>query len=358
MESHVMSTPLTAGRGALVSMQRRLRAPWADSALKLALIGIGAVLVWRLQDVFLLLFFAVLIATVLRGMADKLAAWLHTSPRLMLPIVAILLTAAAFGIGFWIAPRIAGQANDFFTRLTTQLQTLRDQYGNTPVGHALTHRLTNSDGLEKEVSTYAFSIAGSTMTIVGSLFVVVVMSLYLAESARMYLDGAVRLFPPAHRDLVCRVCEEIAHDLRRWLLGQAVDMLTVGGLAAIGLYLVGVPVPFALALLAGLLTIVPYFGTIAAAIPGVLVGLTESWMAALWVIIIFVGCHIIEGYVVSPLVQGRMVRMPPAIIIGSMTVAAALFGPLGIILGTPLAVVALVLVRRVYMEHFLGESPD
>ncbi|HQT76970.1 MAG: hypothetical protein B7Z80_27055 [Rhodospirillales bacterium 20-64-7] len=353
-----MTAPLSVGRSALVSMQRRLRTPWADGAVRLALIGIATVLVWRLHDVLLLLFFAVLIATVLRGIADKLAEWLHTSPRLMLPVVAILLTAVTLALGFWIGPRIAGQANDFYSRLTTQLHTLRDQYGNTPVGHALTHHLTNTGGLEKDVSTYAFSLASSTMTTITSLFVVVVMSLYLAESARMYLDGAVRLFPPRHRSLVRQVCEEIAHDLRRWLLGQAVDMLTVGGLAAIGLYLVGVPVPFALAILAGLLTIVPYFGALAAAIPGVLVAMTQSWMAALWVIVIFLGCHIIEGYVVSPLVQGRMVRMPPAIIIGSLTVAATLFGPLGIVLGTPLAVVALVVVRRVYMEHVLGDPPD
>jgi predicted PurR-regulated permease PerM len=174
----------------------------------------------------------------------------------------------------------------------------------------------------------------------------------------MYLDGTVRLFPPRHRPLARTVLEEIGHDLRRWLLGQFVDMVTVGGLSAIGLYFLGVPVPFALAVLAGLFTIVPYFGALAAGIPGVLVAMTQSWMAALWVILIFLGCHIIEGYIVSPLVQGRLVRMPPAVIIGSMTVAATLFGPLGIVLGTPLAVMALVLVRRVYLEHILGDSRE
>jgi predicted PurR-regulated permease PerM len=184
------------------------------------------------------------------------------------------------------------------------------------------------------------------------------MALYLAEAAETYLHGAVRLMPPAHRPLTRAVLQEMAYDLRRWMLGQSIDMLAVGGLTAVGLYFLGVPVPFALAVLAGLLTIVPYFGALAAGIPGVLVALTQSWMAAVWVVLIFVGCHAIEGYIIAPLVQHRLVRMPPAVVIGALVAASALFGPVGIILGTPLAVVTLVLVRRVYLEHMLGDPVE
>ena len=326
--------------------------------VKLALIAVACILLWQLLDVLLLLFFAVLIATMLRGAADALASWLHASPRLMLAIVTLVMTTAIVVVAYWIGPAVAGQASDFFNRLTSQLQYLRNHFGNTMVVHALTTHLTNPSGLEKEAGTYAFSIASTTLSTLGSLFAVLVMSLYLAEASEMYLNGTVRLVPPAHRPLARAVLLEMAHDLRRWLLGQSVDMLTVGGLSAIGLYCLGVPVPFALATLAGLLTIVPYFGALAAGIPGVLVALTQSWKAALWVVLIFLGCHIIEGYVVSPLVQRRMVHMPPAVIIGALVVASALFGPIGIVLGTPLAVVTLVLVRRVYLEHILGDTEE
>lgn len=342
----------TAGRGIST---HHWAVPWSSGAATLAAIGIAAVLVWKLAYVLLLLFCAALIATILRGLADKLAEKLHASPRQMLAVVAIGLTILICGTIYWIGPRVAGQASDLFSRLATELQQFRDQYGNTPIGHALSSRLANPAGLENKAGTYAFSIASSTLTIVTDLFVVVVMSLYLALAARMYLDGTVRLFPQRHRALARSVLEEMAHALRRWLLGQAIDMVAVGGLSAVGLYFLGVPVPFALALLAGLLTIVPYFGAIAAGVPGVLVALTQSWEAAVWVVLIFLCCHMIEGYIIAPIVQRRMVEMPPAVVLGSMTIAAALFGPMGIVLGTPLAVVAMILVRRVYIEYILRD---
>lgn len=331
------------------------RLAWLDGAVKLALIGIGVVLVWQLLDVLLLLFLAVLIAVILRGISDALASRFGSSPRLMLALVTIALTLVTAAAAYWIGPALAGQATDFLHRLTSQLDSLRSEYGNSPIFQALTSHLKSSNGLEQHVGSYAFNIASLTFSALGSLFGVVVMSLYLAEAPEMYLNGAIRLMPPAHRPLTRAVLQEMAHDLRRWMLGQFIDMLTVGGLSAIGLYFLGVPVPFALAVLAGLLTIVPYFGALAAGIPGVLVALTQSWMAAVWVVLIFVGCHTIEGYVVAPLVQHRLVQMPPAVVIGALVVASALFGPVGIILGTPLAVVTLVLVRRVYLEHMLGD---
>lgn len=326
-----------------------------DGALRLALIGIGVVLAWKLADVLLLLFVAVLIATVLRGLANALGRRIHAPPRLMLAVVTIALILAILAAIYWIGPRVAGEGNDFFNRLTTQVRALQAQLGHTPLGHLLDKRLANPASLENQAGTYAFNVARSTLTTFAELFAVLVLSLYLAEAAQMYRDGAVRLFPPAHRALARSVLEEMGHDLRRWLLGQSIDMITVGGLAAIGLYFLGVPVPFALALLAGLLTIVPYFGALAAAVPGVLVALTQSWQAAVWAALIFLGCHVIEGYIVAPIVQRRMVQMPPAVILGSMTIAATLFGPLGIILGTPLAVVAMVLVRRVYIGYVLND---
>jgi predicted PurR-regulated permease PerM len=352
------------GEHRAVVARRQQKAGWSryafaspDGAVKLALIGLGAVLVWKLASVLLLLFVAVLIATILRGMADALAEKTHAPTRLMLAVVTIVVTLVLLAVAYWIGPRIAREANDFFARLATQLHILQAQFGHTPVGHAVAKRLASPTRLENQASAYVFNIARSTLTTVGELFAVLVLSLYLAEAARMYHDGAVRLFPPAHRALASSVMEEMGHDLRRWLIGQAIDMITVGGLSAIGLYFLGVPVPFALALLAGLLTIVPYFGALAAGVPGVLVALTQSWQAAVWVVLIFLGCHVIEGYIVGPIVQRRMIQMPPAVVLGSMAVAATLFGPLGLILGTPMAVVAMVLVRRVYIEHVLNDRP-
>lgn len=330
---------------------------WRDGVIRLALIGIAVVLVWRLSDVLLLLFAAALIASVLRGLADWLAAKLHAPRQLMLAAVALSLTALVVAAAYWIGPALVGQANDLVNRLTTQLHNMQGHFGGSPVGRVAKH-LTSATGLGNGMMGYMYSFATTTLGTIGSLFVVIVVSLYLAIAPDLYVNGIVRLTPQPHRRLMREVLREIGHNLQLWSLGQLADMVTVGALSAIGLYLLGVPVPFALATLAGLLTIVPYFGALAAGVPGVLVALTHSWVSALWVVVIFTICHVVEGYLMAPIVQRHMVRLPPAIAIISMTLAAVLFGPLGIILGTPLAVAVMVAVRRVYVEHILGDRID
>jgi predicted PurR-regulated permease PerM len=76
---------------------------------------------------------------------------------------------------------------------------------------------------------------------------------------------------------------------------------------------------------------------------------------ALWVLVIFLVGYIVEGYVISPLVQRRTARLPPALTILSMTVTGTLFGTLGVILGTPIAAALLVIVREVYVADMLGD---
>jgi predicted PurR-regulated permease PerM len=66
--------------------------------------------------------------------------------------------------------------------------------------------------------------------------------------------------------------------------------------------------------------------------------------------------HLVEGYVISPMIQKRMVELPPAITVMAMTASGTLFGPLGIILGTPLAAAGMVMVRELYVADTLGDD--
>ncbi len=329
--------------------------PVQIGAWRVALIGVAIVLAWQLSSVLLLLFFAVLIATILRGAAEALADALRAPPWLMLTLVVIVFIIGGCVAAYWIGPALAGQADDMVGRLTGQLQHFRNAYGDTSIGRALSRRLSGPNGLETYMTGHAVDIASFTVGTIGELFAVLVISIYLAAAPATYVNGVVSLVPSTYRPLTLRVMNEIGQDLRRWLLGQLADMLVVGGLSAIGLDLLGVPVPFALATLAGLLTIVPYFGTVVAGLAAVMVAVTQGWIVVTWTIAIFVICHVIEGYLLAPLLQHRLVRLPPALIIVTMTIAATLFGWLGIVLGTPLAVTAMVIVRRVYIEHILGD---
>jgi predicted PurR-regulated permease PerM len=334
----------------------RHRPHWTQLPVnKLALLAASGLLVWQLTDVLLLAFAAVLIAVILRGLSEAVSARLHIPFRLSLVLITVVVGCGIIAVGYWIVPTLLGQASDLGTRLTTQLQSLRDHYGHSPVGHTILSGLSDTSNMKGRVTNFTLGFARNTASEAAWLLMTVIASIYLASEANLYVRCAIHLLPPHMCPTARHVAAELAYTLRCWLLGQLVDMLTVGGVSAIALFWLGIPAAFALATFAGLLTIIPYFGALIAGVAGVLVAMSQSFTAALWVAVIFVGCHVLEGYVVGPLVQRRMVQMPPAVIIISLAVSGTLFGPLGIVLGAPLGVVALVMVQRLYVDRMPDE---
>ncbi|WP_419729418.1 AI-2E family transporter [Lichenicola sp.] len=326
------------------------------TALKVAAAVAAAVLLlWLLWSVALLLFFAILLAATLRGTADWLSLRTGVRATWMLALVSLVLVAIAVGFVLAIGPSLAQQGGDLFDSVTKELHTLQDKYGQTRWGKRIAEHLQPGGGVPGSMAAPAMRVLGVSLDLVASLVLLVITALYLAASPHTYINGALRLVPIRHRARGREILHETGRTLRRWLLGQVLDMLVVAVLTALGLSLLGVPVPLALGALAGLLTFIPYFGAFMAGVPAVLVAFSVSPHLALLTLGVFLGVHLIEGYMISPLIQKRMVELPPAITVMAMTVSGTLFGPIGIILGTPLAAACMVLVRELYVVDALGD---
>jgi len=326
------------------------------ATIQIVAIAAGCILLlWLLSDIVLLIFMAVLIAVVLRGISQWAARHVHVSEGAMLALVCVAGTALLLGFFYYIGPRLADESQDLYKQVYRQIDHLRDTYGNTAWGRTIFEQSSPAAAMQNHVVTYARTVATSTIGSLASAFILVVTALYFAIAPAWYVRGLVTLFPLPWRPRAHHVLLRIGTTLQWWSLGQLVDMIVVGVLTGAGLAILGVPLALALGVLAGLFTFVPYFGAIAAAVPAMLVGLTISWQTALWVLAIFLICHAIEGYVVSPLVQRRTVHLPPALSILSMTVLGTIFGPLGVILGTPVAAAAMVAVREAYVGGVLRD---
>src|SRR5262249_36901805 len=135
-----------------------------------------------------------------------------------------------------------------------------------------------------------------------------------------------------------------------WLLGVGAAMLAMGGLTAIGAALLGLPAPIALGLLSGVAEFVPIVGAIVSAIPGLLLAATKGPQLPVWTLLFYIAVHPLQGHVLIPLIQRRVVAVPPALTIFSVVGFGVLFGPLGVVFATPLAVVVLVLVQHLYLR--------
>ncbi len=320
-----------------------------------AILAAIALLVWVLSDIVLLIFMAVLIAVMLRGVADWASERTAAPQSAMLALVSLLVAALLLGFLYYIGPKLASQTQALWAQLHHAFDHLREVYGDTPWGQAIFQHLSPPQSVQDHLVSYAGTVATSTIGGLTTGFILIVTALYFAISPDLYVGGVVRLFPMSYRPRSRAVLREIGVTLRRWSLGQLIDMCVVGVLVGIGLAFLGVPLALALAVLAGLFTFVPYFGAIAAAVPAVLVGFTVSWQTSLWVVVIFLVCHGIEGYIIAPIVQRNTADLPPAVTILSMTILGTLFGALGVILGAPVAAAVLVLVREVYVADVLGD---
>ncbi len=135
-------------------------------------------------------------------------------------------------------------------------------------------------------------------------------------------------------------------------------ILSIGAITLIGLKILAVPLALILAIISGLLTFIPTFGLLISIIPAVILAMTGGLMKVVYVIFLYLFAHAVEAYVAGPLVQKRMVALPPVLTIVGLFIFGELFGILGLIVATPLIAASLVVIRMLYFEDVLGDIVD
>ena len=186
-----------------------------------------------------------------------------------------------------------------------------------------------------------------------SLFSVAVMGLYLALHPALYREWLIALFPPIHRDLVRDILTECGQSLRAYIVGLLLTMTFLGTLTAIGLTVLHVPYALTFGVFTGIATIVPFFGTLlATALPALFVITTPDGGArALWVVVVGIAVHLIEGNIVSPHIISKQVDLPPVLTIVFVLIVGTLLGPLGLLVAVPGLAVIMVVVRRILLTR-------
>ncbi|AJP74709.1 hypothetical protein TS85_21255 [Sphingomonas hengshuiensis] len=310
----------------------------------------GALLVWRMHDVLLLVFAAILVAVILHAAADGLCWLLPIGRGVALALGGLLIVLVLGGVGALFGHELTKQLSDLSTLLPAAWERFVEWVGEDRVQGAL-------DGISPNGATVA-SIAqtsiGLVTTALSGLVLAVLGGIYLAISPRMYHRGALKLLPDRARAPVADATRETAQGLRNWLLGQLISMAATGIAVFIGLSLIGVPSALALAIIAGLFEFIPLVGPFLGAVPAVLIALTAGVGPFLWTIGFFVVWQQIEGNAMAPLVMRFAVSIPPAVTLFALFLFGGLFGVIGVLLGGPLTVAAWILVSKLWV----GQAPQ
>jgi predicted PurR-regulated permease PerM len=318
---------------------------------------LGGILLWQAIPLLLLIFAGILLAILLVGVSDPLARRLPV-PRAVLVVVMMLLIGAALGVGLMLSgPELVAQGGQLRDSVIDAAEAVQEWAMSI---EAIEEAVESSSIEPTELLPGAGGALGGVMTVVGTTFsgladlvLIAFFGLYLAVSPKIYADATIRLLPVGRRDLTRDVLHESAETLRRWLLGTSAVMLLLGVLTYAGLKLIGVPLALLLAVVSGLAAFVPIIGPMIAGALMVLVALSESWQLALWAGGLYVVLQTVESYLLTPLIQERAVDLPPAAVIAAQVLMGLLFGLLGVVLATPIAAVASVMIRRLYVESLL-----
>lgn len=320
------------------------------AALALAMIG-GALAAWTLREVLFILFGALVLAIGMNAIARLLTDKLRT--RYVAGFAIVLLTGATLIglVGWFFGATIGDQLDELTQKIPDGLQWLTDQAEARPYIRDALAKLEIADlsGTTGWIAKALATVARSFLAAAGSLLAMAIVAIYLGAQPNRYRSGVLRLAPLSARPNLSKLFDAVARILGRWLTGQLAVMATVGVLSGIGLWALGVKAAFLLGLVGGLLSFVPFIGSVIAAVLATLFALAQGPYYAAVVIALYVGVHFVEGNFVTPLIQSEATSLPPVLTLLSVISCALLFGPSAAFLAAPTALFIITVIEVLYI---------
>lgn len=310
--------------------------------------------------VVMVVFASALVAVTLHGAARIIRRFVPVQQWIA---VVFVLFSVMGGLSFVIhvsGPKLLTQLSHLYSALIIERDALHDVLDSNPVIHPILNHVPRFFGgnqtsgpLGTDNASAGLEFAGSMTNVLtstfgsaGTLVVIMIAGVYFALSPSLYANGLLRLVGTPYRRRVRDLMLTSAHVLSAWVIGQLLDMTVVGGLTWLGLSLLGMPLAFPLGLVAGAANFIPYLGTFIGAVPAILIALSVSSKEALLVAGLYAFIQAFEGYVMSPFIQKRAVRMPPALTILSQTIFGALLGIWGFAFASPVTAVLLAIINH------------
>ncbi|WP_281829871.1 MULTISPECIES: AI-2E family transporter [Lactobacillus] len=309
----------------------------------------------------------VLLATIQFYVMNPVVDWLEKKwrvPRVLTIIVLFLIVVVAL---IWIIntiiPIVQGQINS----LVKNWPKIWDDAVNATQNALRDPRLNSVrsnidkiiDNTQKTLFKSGQTTVNAALTNISSAVSIITMTIMTLMTAPFLLffmlkDGhnlrpyITKFAPQRWQKSFGKLLWDINNAISSYIRGQITVAFWVGVMFAIGYTIVGLPYGYALAILAGFLNLIPYFGTFIAFIPALVIGIMTSLPMLIKVLIVFAIEQTIEGRVISPLVMGNKLEMYPITTILLLIGASAVWGLWGVVFGIPIYAVLKIIVSRVY----------
>jgi predicted PurR-regulated permease PerM len=352
------------------------------------------------REIFVPIALAILLSFVLAPLVGILQR-IHVPRGLAVVSVVILAFALIFAMGSLLASQLTQLAGDlprYQSTISEKIQSFRD----TKAGRGTLERASDmlkdlSKELDKPKDAASAPASSSTIspnlprpqtpvpvevrqpdpgaleslrTLISPLVhplattgIIIIFVIFILLQREDLRNRIIRLAGSYDLQRTTAALDDAARRLSRFFLTQLIVNGSFGVVIGIGLWLIGIPSAILWGILAAVLRFVPYIGAvIAAAFPLALaVAVDPGWSMLLWTLALFIIVEPIVGHVVEPMVYGRSTGLSPVAVVASATFWTALWGPIGLVLATPLTVCLVVLGRHVERLEFLdvmfGDRP-
>jgi predicted PurR-regulated permease PerM len=331
------------------------RLPWP---LVFQILGVIAAvwLVVHTWQLWLLVFTALIVAAAMLP-AARLGER-YRVPRGLTVLGVYVLAAGVFTLmGRLLWPALKEQWQQFAQSVPRLLENLRGWLGTLDVfgwiwdGSVPMPKAENVQALAGSVLANTLQVTAGVVGFVFGLLAILVIAAYFVIEAEHIGGAFLRLLPPRHRGEAQALADPVLVRIGGYVRGQILSSLCVGVLLAVGLRILGVRSPLLIGALAAVLNVVPFAGSLVAAVLGVLSALNESVGLALGTAVLFWGVNVLEAKLLAPQFVGRATGLHPVAVLVALLAGAHLAGLIGALVAVPLVAGLWEVVRKLWIER-------
>ena len=324
---------------------------------------IAIYIIWQIQSILLLAFTAVALATAINCLVRLLqrSGIKKRGAAIFVALLSLLLVIAIFVL--LVIPPFVDQVQQSLSLLpeaTDKIEAwLAWLQGRVP--QELVGRIQELGDLTRNLPDIATRLVGNfygifsgSLGVLLNILLVTVITIMLLATPQPYMRLFLAFFPSFYRRRAGRILKKSEKALVGWTQGILFNMFVITVLSGLGLWILGIRLPLANALFAGLLTFIPNLGPILSCIPPVALALIEAPWKAVAVLILYFLIQQTESNILTPLVMKQQVSLLPAVTLLAQATFAVFFGFIGLFLALPLAVVAKVWIEEILIKDILS----
>ena len=344
----------------------------SSSYFNLIVILIASLIIWTLRDFLLLIICSLVISNIVCNLCNQIQKGLKIPRPLSLFLVLTVISVIVFTIFILVLPPFIKEFNEILvdipnglSKINILINTNLNKFNSLFYGEQSENvidifSLINNVVTIPDASTIAkaiqesfknlINIAGNLGSGLLKLIFVLAVSLMISIEPKQYKENILLLIPKNYRNKFRNILEKSNTALANWTFSMVISSLSVGLLSLIVLSILDVKYVVSNALIAMVLNIIPNIGPVISGIFPISIALLDNFWKPLAVLGAYVIIQNIESYIIMPSIMKKKANLLPGLTLISQFGFTFIFGPLGLILSLPLAVVIQVLIKESFKD--------